>query len=388
MPAADISPSPTTPPPDTTLVVALAIVAIFGALEIAGVAVHYVSRARDNYKTSHPTAPAPAVVAPPKTNATTTNTVTTTAAPAQVSNAPAPAESKAGTNTTVLSTAERMLKEANALRDKGDTTSALARLQEAAQRDPKNAEVLATMGMIYESIQLFERSNESWNKLHDLGPSAGTYYELADMKLKGGVPASGTNPTSLSNSAAQDTGSAHGSEPAATSDGSTLGITELKVTDVPDPDAETNMKLRIAVKARANTAIDHTKVKIQVYFYDTLDNKDREIILTDADVSYEWLTPHHDWKDTDTEVLSVTYMRPKNKLLSETAIANAASQVTPPAGKKKGSKKESAEPPAEEGHRTYLGYIVRVYYSDQLQAVRADPSKLLTLFPPPTTAPQ
>ena len=39
------------------------------------------------------------------------------------------------------------------------------------------------------------------------------------------------------------------------------------------------------------------------------------------------------------------------------------------------------------GNRHYLGYIVRIYYNDQLQAVRADPTKLLNLFPPPFTAP-
>ena len=59
-----------------------------------------------------------------------------------------------------------------------------------------------------------------------------------------------------------------------------------------------------------------------------------------------------------------------------------------PGGKKKSSKKEpAAELPGESGHRKYLGYIVRIYYLDQLQAVRAEPTKLLNLFPPPFTAP-
>ena len=44
-------------------------------------------------------------------------------------------------------------------------------------------------------------------------------------------------------------------------------------------------------------------------------------------------------------------------------------------------------PTSESGPRQYLGYIVRVYYKDQLQAVRADPTRLLNLFPPPFTAP-
>src|SRR6186713_2110364 len=111
-------------------------------------------------------------------------------------------------------------------------------------------------------------------------------------------------------------------------DGSTFGITELTTTDSPDQDAETNMKLKISVKARPNTPVDHTKVKIQVFFYDTLDSQ--EAVLTDADVSYEWLTPHHDWKDTNPEILAVTYMRPKNKPMSaEGALSAAAAAITP-----------------------------------------------------------
>ena len=37
---------------------------------------------------------------------------------------------------------------------------------------------------------------------------------------------------------------------------------------------------------------------------------------------------------------------------------------------------------ADSGQRKYLGYIVRVYYDDDLQAVQAEPSRLLQHFPP------
>jgi hypothetical protein len=47
-----------------------------------------------------------------------------------------------------------------------------------------------------------------------------------------------------------------------------------------------------------------------------------------------------------------------------------------------------ANPVPEAGARKYLGYIVRVYYTDQLQDKRAEPTRLLTLFPAPNTAPQ
>jgi hypothetical protein len=112
-------------------------------------------------------------------------------------------------------------------------------------------------------------------------------------------------------------------------------------------------------------------------------------VLTDADVSYEWLTPHHDWKDTNPEVLAVTYVRAKNKSSSDADLAVAAASVTPPGtSKKKPAATKAPATAADAGHRKYLGYIVRIYYNEQLQSVRADPTKLLNLFPPPLTAPQ
>jgi hypothetical protein len=379
--------SPFPAPPDKILPIALGLVAIFGAAELAGLAIFYIGRARAHHAAVHPTiTAAPAVAPAPEASAAPQSSTVP-----QISAPPVTTAAQSPPSAAVLSAAERLLKEATELREHGDTANALARLQEAAQRDPKNANVLAEMAMIYESIQLFDRSNETWRKIQEIGPSAGALYELADMKLKVGVPAPANAAAGpgLAGVSPLDAGTTR-NDSDGIPDGSTFGITEVTATESPDPDADTNMTLRIAVKARPNTVIDHTKVKIQVFFYDTVENKD--VVLTDADVSYEWLTPHHDWKDTNPELLSVTYLRPKSKAASpEAALSAAAAAVTPsPSNKKKSAaaKKESAgETPGEGGHRKYLGYIVRIYYNDQLQAVRADPSKLLNLYPPPFTAP-
>jgi hypothetical protein len=247
--------------------------------------------------------------------------------------------------------------------------------------EPKNAEVLAEMAMIYESIQLFDRSNETWQRLQALGSSVGPLYELADMKLKMGVPTATPTSTQSGNSIFGAGG---------IPDGSAFGITEVTATQTPDPEADMHMTLRVAVKARANTPVDYTKVKIQVFFYDIVDN-DR-VVLTDADVSYEWLTPHHNWKEANPEVLAVTYLRSKHDVLSSDANLTAvASEVMPPVpGKHAGRPTKqplSSLDSTGGGQRKYLGYIVRVYYKDQLQAVRAEPNRLLSLFPPPFTAP-
>jgi hypothetical protein len=378
--------SPATPPPDRMFRIAVWLVVLFASAELAGVGVFYAKKWRADYVAAHPKPVAPAATPAPAPPVVAEKT---TPAPATTTTAPTTSTTAQSTpSSAALSVAEKLLKEATELRDKGDTTNALARLQDASQRDPKNANVLAEMAMIYESIQLYERSNETWKKIMEIGPSAGPLYELADMKLKTGItppgPAATTSTTGPgpAGTSPLDAGTPR-SDAEGIPDGSTFGITEVNATDTPDADAETNMKLKISIKARANTRIDHTKVKIQVFFYDTVDDKD--VVLTDADVSYEWLTPHHDWKATNPEILAVAYVRRKNK--SSNQVDRAPATVTP-AGiskKKTAAKKESA--PADGGHRKYLGYIVRIYYSEQLQAVRADPSKLLNLFPPPLTAP-
>ena len=199
-----------------------------------------------------------------------------------------------------------------------------------------------------------------------MGPSAGAAYELADRRLKLGVP---TPAPAEATTARKDVGGIP--------EGSTFGITEVKTTETPDPEAETNLTLRIGIRKQANTAIDHTKVKIQVFFYDTVNDKD--IKLTDADVNYDRLTPKHDWTDTNPEILSVNYLRPKTRgVSSEAALSDAAAAVKP-GQKGRGGKAGSL---ARSGERRYLGYRILVYYNDKLQAVQAEPSRLLQMFPP------
>jgi tetratricopeptide (TPR) repeat protein len=271
------------------------------------------------------------------------------------------------------STVDRLLQEAIELRDRGDTTTALARLQQASEQDPNNALVLEETAKTYESMQLFDRSNETWRKLRDLGPSVGPLYALADRRLKFGVPSPGTASTGVT---PESTGSAPATDIGNPREASTFGISEINTTETPDPDAEKNLTLRIGIKKQTNAAIDHNKVRILVKFYDTVN--DKEVKLTDADVNYEWLTAKHDWADANPEILSVNYLRPKTKSASsEAALSEAAAAVKP--GQKGRATKGSS---TAGGPRKYLGYEIFVYYSDKLQAAQAEPAQLLQLYPP------
>ncbi|PYL15512.1 MAG: hypothetical protein DME30_11290 [Verrucomicrobia bacterium] len=310
---------------DKSFNVGLVVVIVFAVAEFFAASVHYLGRKH----------PAQTAVAAPRAMPAPLPSAAPSAPPVALAVASPIAALTPATST--VSVADRLRKQAEAARESGDTVSALARLQDASQRDPRNAEVLAEMAMIYESIQNFDRSAETWRRVQEIGPSSGPLYELADMKLKTGVPAAPESATGSALDAGRPASVLEASSVRSTAEGipagSALGITEVTASETPDP---------------------------------------------------EWLTPNHDWADSNSETLAVTYIRPKSKAKSaESDLAAAAAAVNPA---KKG-KPVKASPPPEAGTRKYLGYIVQVYYDDQLQDKRADPPSLLKRYPAPSTAP-
>jgi len=72
---------------------------------------------------------------------------------------------------------------------------------------------------------------------------------------------------------------------------------------------------------------------------------------------------------------------------SEAALSAAASAVTP--GKNSPKPRKRAESnsdslPSDPGRRKYLGYVIRIFYNDKLQTVRAEPARLLNDAPNPS----
>lgn len=362
MPVLAASPSPS----DRTYSVAVGVILLVAALQILAIAIHFGARYRAERVTLRSIKAAAPIAANAKPAAT-----------------PAPPQASAPSS-AALSASDRLLKEANVLRERGDTANALARLQDASQRDPKNPQVLAEMAAIYESIQLYDRSNETWKKIQDLGPSAGPLYELADMKLR--VGAAATPSPGVPMDTAGKPLDAEGLP-----EGSIFGVTNIETEQIPDPDAETNFRLKIGIKKRDGVAIDHSKLRIMVLFYDSLDND--KVVSTDADVNYEWMNPKHDWVESNPETLIVTYLRSKNHAItSEAAISAAAAEVTPgknsnsPRSKKRGESAASTDS-LDSDRRQYLGYVIRILYDDKLQTVRADPSRLINDAPNSSVSP-
>jgi tetratricopeptide (TPR) repeat protein len=349
---------------DPSFRVALGLIVILGVAEIFFATSYYVGRARANRVSAQSIAAS--IARPPASS------------PVSLS-PPAPVAAQPSAPPTAISSppsiVEQLLLEAKELRERGDTTNALARLQEALDSEPDNASVLEEMAQTYESMQLLDRANDLWRRIKQISPSDSETYALADRRLKIGVPAAASTEPANTN---PENDIAPPKDIGGNADGPIMGISEVKTKQTPDPDAETDLALEIGIKKQSGAVVDHDKVKIMVFLYDIVNDKD--IKLTDADVSNEWLTSNHDWSDTNPEVLLVHYVRAKTgDALSESSLSEAAAKVRP------GQKRRSSKNSGDIGQRKYLGYIVRVYYGDDLQAVQAEPARLLQQFPASTT---
>ena len=351
---------------DPSFNVGLALVLLVALAEIFAASSYYVGRLRG----ARGAAQAIAVSAPTRPAAQPTF------APIAVQPAVSPAAAIAAPSPSRV---DQLLREGVELRDRDDTTNAIARFQEALDTEPDNPALLLETARTYDHMQMYDRANEMWHKLQELGPTAGAAYEVAEQRLKLGVQAPATTEATGGSSAV---GSAQNRDVAGKTEGSVMGISEVKIADTPDADAETSLAFQIGIKKQPGANIDYTKVKIKVEFYDTVGDKD--VKLTDADVNYDWLTPKHDWSDANTEVLAVKYVRAKTAAgSSESSLSEAAATIKP------GRKSRAKGAAADSTQRKYLGYIIRVYYDDELQAVQAEPSRLLQLFPPSkSSAPQ
>ncbi len=250
-----------------------------------------------------------------------------------------------------LTTSEGRLAElvdqARALRERGDTSTALTRLREAQTITPNQALVISELAITYEKMGLTDKAMEQWRRIYEMGESAGIYFSAADAKLKA-VEAQ-------AQAASAPPAPAPAKEMDGIQPGSQLGLGEMSLEEQADPTASRKFSLKIPIKARPNSKIDVADVVIQVFFYDMLDNKD--VVQTNATVNYRWSTTPPTWQEDDIEILNVEYL-----------------QSQPDARARKA---------AEE--RKYFGYVVRVYYKKELQDMRADPVKLLKQYPPPLT---
>src|SRR5438270_5875097 len=204
---------------DPSFHVALGLIVILGVVEIFFGTSYYVGRARANRVSRQAIANA---IARPRS-----------ASPASVySPAPALAQPAVPPAAEVTSPApsivDQLLREGKELRERGDTTNALARFQEALDSEPENTGVLEEMAQTYESMQMFDRANDVWRRIKQISPADSATYALADRRLKVGVPAP---PTVEPGGAPTETDVPSNKDVGGNTEGPVMGISDVKTKE-------------------------------------------------------------------------------------------------------------------------------------------------------------
>ncbi len=171
-----------------------------------------------------------------------------------------------------LEAAKRLSAEARELQRAGNETLALTRLHAALERDPTNNEIRSEVEILEKSAEFLNQAGRVWIEALD-EPAK----EQAEPES---VPASGP----------------------------VLKILDAKLDEFADK-WQSGLALTISIQPASDARLRASKVAIQAFFYDKLEKG--RIALTDARVSYEWMTPHHNWSDTSAKVVRVWYARPR-----------------------------------------------------------------------------
>lgn len=234
---------------------------------------------------------------------------------------------------------EELMREVELLESGPSPDAALVPLEEAVALAPRNPEILHKKASLYEKLGQVELAQSVWKSLLDLGPEAGRFLDVAEIRFRLLRPETAV-PSGSGGIALRDE---TGLQP-----GSSLGVVDLTLRDNTDGGIGTK-DLRLAVKARQGEPIDGRDVRIDVTFYEMSDG---EIVPTTSRVRSMWFTTPVDWKDEGIEILEVKYEVPRIG--------------------------EDGGPPPQ-----YYGYMVNIYHRGRLQETRADPVDLQELFPPP-----
>ena len=82
---------------------------------------------------------------------------------------------------------EALLKDARKARVEGDLIQALTKLQEAGLREPRDPNVLYSLGATYEAFGIFDKARDYYYEVFNLGPNAGSLFEKASFKVAQGL---------------------------------------------------------------------------------------------------------------------------------------------------------------------------------------------------------
>lgn len=213
------------------------------------------------------------------------------------------------------------------LRESGDTLGALDHFRAAINQLPEHPRILYELGTTYDLMGLTARGAEFWEKLYLLGDIAGEFHRIADFKLRGGDESGPLSPNH---------------QPLVISD-----VRTIRESGPDAPDGE-RLQVQIGLRSRPDTFVDHSKVETHVFFFDVVNGFSVDQSTAQPPTA-RWITgPAVDWMESGEEILEVTYHQAP---MSDTERRDL-------------------------GSRAYYGYVIKLYYENQLVDQTAEPRTL------------
>jgi hypothetical protein len=171
-------------------------------------------------------------------------------------------------------------------------------------------------------------------------------WHLASLRRPSKIPAAAaapTKPVARVSPGIQSSPTPSSPRPSSSELERAIAITDVTEAMKQGRHGETLVVATIAMASR--TPVEKKNIEIRVFFYDL--DRNGEMRPTDAQVTYEWLTPIRDWTDTTPKYLAATYLQPR-----------------------------PSRPLTDQLH--YGGFLVRVYSEGKLQDERSKPDGLIT----------
>ncbi|MDA8960484.1 hypothetical protein N9050_04405 [Akkermansiaceae bacterium] len=216
---------------------------------------------------------------------------------------------------------EALLKDARQARVEGDLIQALTKLQEAELREPRDPNVLYSLGSTYEAFGIFDKARDNYYEVFNLGPNAGSLFEKASFKVAQGLVPDVKN------------------------------LACLGWGRMTNPIQEQNGERRtliLPVEVDTNKDFDPMLFTPRVRFYEEVDGKIGQAIIRQGDSGSEWVTGTADWKDGE-EIAEVWYFVPDQDPATGLLF----------------------------GQRKFYGFVAELYYDGRLSDIRAHPRTLL-----------
>jgi hypothetical protein len=209
---------------------------------------------------------------------------------------------------------ERLVTAGVELRSTDNMQGALQALKEAEAALPTHPRIMSELAATYRQMGLDNKADNYWEKVDNLGEiGAGYYYPIARQQLRGeATPDAGTVDRIMK-------------------------IGQVLIEEKSAGDAAQKISARILIKAEEGSNPDGENLSVLVFFYDQVDGA--EIKPSTADASYLFPTEPYDWTAENKEEIIVNYSQP---IFSE-------------------------EETRELGERKYFGYVIQLYYQDELQ---------------------